>query len=233
MTHLPQLHDELVRAAREHFPAQPTRRRFGRARRSVVLAVAVSLGSVASAGAVLVASGVVGGDPSTTVPRVGGEERSGMTRTRAPRVLAVADLPQTGPIELIGYRMRGYGGRGELLCLDVAQASGSRAGGCDRDLPGRAAGLLGTRAGGVTGPRLAVGATSDDAVASVDVRYRRDGRDEVVRALVMPVEQRLAEEVGSSAFLYYVAELPNDATGAVVVARDSGGNDLWRAAFAV
>ncbi len=153
-----------------------------------------------------------------------------MTRTRAPRVLAVAKLERTGRVELIGYRMRGYGGRDDLLCLDLAGRGGERAGGCDAGLPGRAAGTLALGTGGVEMPRLAVGVVTD-AVDAVELRYSRDGRTDVAKAVLLNVSPSLARDVGTEAFTYYIAELPSEATGAVAVGRDGDGDSIWRAAF--
>jgi len=230
MTLLPQLQDELVASARQHFAPHPEHRWTAHSRRFTLLAVSVLLTSVTTASAVLLATGVVGGAPSRPVPRVGSEERSGMARTRAPRVLAVAQVPLTGRIELIGYRTRGFGGHGELLCLDLAQATGTTSGACDSSLPPRAAGLVGTGSRGTRRPRLAVGATTEDA-QSVDVFYDHAGRHMVAKALLLPVTRELAAGVGTSAFTYYLAEVPADAKRFAAVARDSMGRKLWRAAF--
>jgi len=231
VTRIPALRDELVEAAERHFEPVPQRRGSKRARKSLLLAAAFTIGTVGTAGAVLSVTGVVGQDPSRPVPAVRAEERSGMTRTRAPRLLAVGVLPNTGRVELVGYRMRGYAGRGELLCLDIAQPDGRRAGGCDNGLPGRAAGTLPSGSGPSEERRqLAVGATSEPA-SSVTVTYKTGERRASAKALLLPVSEGPASSVGISAFVYYVAELPSGATEAVARAHDERGNALWQAAF--
>lgn len=229
MSILPDLRDELVAAAARPAPRSLVHR-ARRQRRTVMLAAAMTLALSGTAGAVLIAAGVVGGEPTTPVPEVRGEQASGMTRTRAARIVATATLPSSGPIEIVGYTMRGYGGRGELICVDVAMRDGTKAGGCDFGIPARAAGLLGTRVGGSPGPKLAVGATRAPA-SSVDVRFSVAGEQRVRRAEVLNVTEDSAQALGTSPFSYYVAELPAEAEQAVATARDEQGNQIWAHQF--
>lgn len=232
MTHLPDLRDELIAAAARTSPSVPRRGGTRPQRRTLALSVAFTLGLAGTAGAFFVAAGVVGSRPTAPVPAVPAEEASGMTRTRTPRIVATGELPRSGRVELVGYTMRGYSGRGELLCLDVVLQDASRHGGCDRSIPGRAAGLIGTGNARSPGPVLAVGATRQK-IASIDVTFTTGGRRHRQSALLLEVSQEQARRLALAAgsFVYYISELPPRATRAVAVARSSDGEQLWRTRF--
>lgn len=230
MSHLPQLQDELVQAADRHFAAAARPSTLARSRRALVATALLMFGTVGTASAVLVATGVIGGPPSRPVPRVAAEERSGMKRLGGPRTIGIAELPTLGRLELVGYRMRGYGGHGELLCLDVLLlGEESRSGGCDTELPGHAAGIL--AAGGPAGenPRMAVGATAE-RIDSVTVRFIEDGRPKTVAAETITVPADVASALREPPFTYYIAEVPPSVSDWTAEAR-RGGHEVWRASF--
>lgn len=230
MSHLPQLRDELVQAADRHFAATARPSTLARSRRALLAAALLMFGTLGTASAVLVATGVIGGPPSRPVLRVAAEERSGMKRIGEPRTFGIAELPTLGRLELVGYRMRGYGGRGELLCLDVLLLGDeSRSGGCDPELPGRAAGFL--AAGGRAGenPRMAVGATAE-RIDAVTVRFLEDGRPRTVAAETIAVPASVASALREPPFTYYIAEVPPSVSAWTAEARRSG-RTVWRASF--
>ena len=231
MTLLPDLKDELLGAAARRARVGP-RSRGPRSPRALLVTAALTLGVAATAGATLVATGVVGGKPTAPYRRVAGEERVGMRRTHAPLVFGVADLPTTGRVEVVGYTMRGFRGRGELLCVDLALPDGSRGGGCNRGLPARAGGLQGTGSTrDANAPRLASGATRAGGVARIAVRYRVRGRPATASAILIRVPPDLAARLGTRRFLFYVAEIPSAARAVSAAARDARGRTVWRARF--
>lgn len=232
MTLLPNVRDELVAAAaRRAIPGEagPTRRR--RSRRTTALALAFSLTVAGTAGAALVATGVVGGKPSVSYPRIAGEENVGMMRTHAPVVLGVAQMPTVGTVELVGYRMRGYAGRGSLLCVDMVLPSGSKSGGCDSGLPARAHGVVGT---GLTresnAPKLVTGA-ANGGISRVTVHYRLGRRDASATAVLIRVPARVAARLDTKPFVYFIAELPKAARSPIAVAQKPTGAVAWTARF--
>jgi hypothetical protein len=115
MTLLPDVRDELVAAAQRHavhdVARAAPRRRFSR---TFLLAAGLSLTVAGTAGAVLVATGVVGSEPSVPYPRIADEEDAEMVRTHSPVVVGVAQMPTVGRLEVVAYRQRGYKGRGSL-----------------------------------------------------------------------------------------------------------------------
>lgn len=228
MTRLPELRDELAAAAsRRHARALPARR----SGRVVLLAAAVLLALTATAGAVAVLTGVVGGEPSAPYPRIAGEEDAGMVRTKSPVVLAVSRLPSGERVELVGYRMRGLGGKGELLCLDLLRADGTMGGGCDYEVREGVRGLIGTGTTRQPGPTLAVG-LSRSPVAGVDIKYRTaTGRTGTRAATLLRVPAEVARRLGADAFTYYIGELPPRVQTATAVGRDGAGRRLWRSRF--
>lgn len=227
MSRLPAVHDELVSAA--HRRASGAGGLSGRrTRRTLLLAAAITVLLAGTAGAVLVATGREGGAPSVPYPPVEGEERVGMLRTRAPAVLGGGSLPGGGRFELVGYRMRGYAGKGDLLCLDVVVLpKGTSAGGCDSRLR-RARGTIGLGTRAEPGPKLAVGETRTD-VTTVDLRYRTAGTQRSRRAALIEVPTAVAARVGEEPFAVYVGPLPSDARDIVAVAEGRDGRPLWRA----
>lgn len=231
MTLLPEVQSELVAAAeRRAVRSAPrsTRRRSGR---TLLVAATVVLTAAGTASAVLVATGVVGGRPSVPYPRIAGEESSGMVRTRTPVVLGVARLPVTGRVEVVGYTMRGFQGRGTLLCVDLVLPNGSKGGACSRDVPARASGLGGTGdSRNSRAPKLATGAAEPEA-HSVEVRFRRDGSDVTRRAVLVSVTAKVTARLGTRPFGYYLAEVPSSVRSFVAVARTQRGDVLWRARF--
>ena len=231
MTRLPGLRDELVAAARRgrgdhRKPPRP------RSRSWVLLATtAACVATAGTAAAVVVTTGAVGQRPSAPYRPVAAEEQAGMRRERAPVVLATTRLSDGATAQLVGYRMRGYAGRGELLCLDLSVSGGSRGGGCDSKLPGRANGLLGTTdAAGRPVGSVAVGATRSQ-ITKVTVSYRRHGRRARTSALLLPVSSRAAALVGARRFTYYAAELPDAARPITAVALAADGTRRWSASF--
>jgi hypothetical protein len=230
MSHLPQLQDELVRAASSHFATVAKPSALARSRRTLALAALLMFGTVGTASAVLVATGTIGGPPSRPVPSVEAEERSGMKRTDEPRTIGTAELPTLGRLELVGYRMRGYGGHGELLCLDVLLlGDGTRAGGCDHELPGRTAGTLAAGGPAAATPRMAVGSTAEH-IDSISVHFVADGHPMTVAAEIITVPSNVASDLQAPAFTYYVAEIPATATKEIAEAR-LDGKEVWRASF--
>lgn len=222
MSCLPELRDELVAAA-ERSSAARRRSWVPRRRGAALAAVVLGLSAVGTASAVLVETGVLGGAPSRPVPRVVGEEAAGMERVREPRVLGLANVPGVGRVELVGYAMRGYGGKGTLQCLDVAFPDGTRSGGCDASLPGRLAGVLSPGPG--ADRSVAVGATREP-VSRVTVNYT-DERGESGEASA----QLLSVDAGPDAaqFVYYLAPIPVGARALSATALDAGGKHVWTA----
>lgn len=228
MTRLSEVRDELTAAAaRRQVRALPSRRRG----RVVLLAAALALSIAGTAGAVAALTGIVGGKPSAPYPRIGGEEEAGMVRTKSPLVLAVGRLPSGERVELVGYRMRGIGGKGSLLCLDLVRADGTKSGGCNPGVPDRLFGLVGSGTQQAPGPTLAVG-TTRAPVAEVHVRYTtRGGQTGSRTATILPVPARVARRLDAGAFTYYIGELPPRTKGAVAIGRDRSGRELWRSRF--
>ena len=224
---LPELRDELVAAANRMGTGELSHAPGRRSRRALLLAATFALGLTGTAGGVLVATGVVGGEPSVPFPRVSGEEDVGMSRTGAPVVLGVARMPTVGRVEIVGYRMRGYRGRGELLCVDLVLPDGSKGGGCDYGLPARARGLQAT---GTGTPKLAGGAASRE-VARVSVRFRRRGTTQAARARLVRVPAAVAARLRTRPFAYFLAEVPARTRSFVAVARDRRGAVAWTARF--
>lgn len=206
MTILPSLQSDLVAAARRRNLRSRTPRR-------AALLVLVLGTAVAGTATAAVITGVLGGPPRTPVPRVSAEERAGMMRTRDPRVLGRLQLGTSAqPVELIGYRMKGYRGQGSLLCLDLANPNGTRSGGCSPDLPIQRRGLIGRLLGpDPDGPSIAVGATRV-ATRQVTIRYRADGRWREVSAELLQVPKALAAGLQTEPFTYYAAPIPASAS---------------------
>lgn len=228
MTRLPHLRDELVAAAaRLATPVAAPRPR--RARRTWLLAAGFAVLLAGSAGAALLSAGVLGGRPSAPYPRVQAEEETGMARTRQPVVLGAGSLPGGSRFELVGYRMRGYGGRGDLLCLDLLLLPKSTSSGSCGPRSRRALGTIGTGTRDDPGPRLAVGIAAPGVVA-VDVRWRGK-EDDRRRATLVRVPDALAARLKEDPFIYYIAIVPPQARDIVAVALDRDGATLWRAAF--
>jgi hypothetical protein len=224
MTRLPEVRDELVAAAARRAAGSGAARG---ARRSALIAAVLALLVAGTAAAALVATGVVGGAPSVPFARVEGEEALGMRRTAAPVVLGVATLGGGRRVEVVGYRMRGLRGRGELLCIDLlVLPDGRRSGGCADGPPGRATGMTGLGSVEAPGPVLATGATRA-AVRSVAVRFRGGRRP----ATLVPVTPRLAARLRTVPFTFYVAELPPGARPVSATARAPDGAVAWRARF--
>jgi hypothetical protein len=233
MSRIPLLKDELVNAATRMSasPVAARRKPLRASRRALLIAALLLLALVATAGAVAVLTGVVGGPPSAPYPRIGGEERSGMVRTKSPIVLGVADVPGSGRIELVGYHIRGYHGHGELVCVDLALPDGSKSGTCDAGLPGEASGLRGSSATSVPPPRkLATGVGGTD-VARVAVRFDEGAGSGASTAVVMHVPADVGDRLGVGAFTYYIAVIPARARSFVAEASDARGRRLWRAQF--
>lgn len=208
MTILPSLQSDLVTAAGRR------RLRVRGARRMALFAVVFGT-TVAGTAAAAVIAGIIGGPPSRPVPRVAAEEQAGMRRTTEPRLLGRLRLAaDTGAVELIGYRMKGYRGRGSLLCLDLANPDGTRSGGCSPDLPGQRRGLIGRLLGPIPdGPSAAVGVTRTET-RHVTVRYLAAGQWHAVNAKLVRVPASLAATLQTKPFTYYAALIPTSATGA-------------------
>jgi hypothetical protein len=175
MTQLADLERELVAAATRRAPsaegARGRRALLGRPWSTPVVVAFLALAVAATGTAVAALTGVVGGPPTTTFPRVHGEERSGMVRTTDPYVMGVANVAGVARIELVGYRMRGYKGHGILNCLDLALPNGIKGGACDAGLSGEAGGIMGTGAEAGRPINLATG-VGDTDVARVVVHFR-------------------------------------------------------------
>ena len=227
MTVLPGLEEQLTRAAaRRSVPVRSGQTR--RSGRTILLAAALVLVLGATAGAVLVGTGVVGGAPSAPYPRLTGEEQAGMKRTSTPVVLAVRGIAGVGRVEVVGYRMQGYRGRGELLCLDVALSDGRRSGGCRSDMPGHVVGRSGTglRHGVGSSPDLILGATRAPVT---QVEIRRPSGTLVVAVPLAPIGAELARRLQTEPMRLYVAPVPPGSRGLVAVGRAASGRAVWRA----
>lgn len=232
MTLLPDVRDELVAAAQRHAVHDVARaapkRRFSR---TFLLAAGLSLTLAGTAGAVLVATGVVGSKPSVPYPRIAGEEDAGMVRTHSPVVLGVAQMPTVGRLEVVAYRQRGYKGRGSLLCVDIVLPQGNKSGGCNPGIPGRAFGITGmgsTRDSNA--PKIASGAAST-AVDRVTLRYQLNGRAGSSPAILIRVRPKLAAQLDTRPFAYFLAEVPRAARSLVAVARNASGDIAWTARY--
>jgi hypothetical protein len=231
MSRIPALKGELVAAAgrRSNSPREQRRGPARTSRRALLIAALILLVLAASAGAVL--TGVVGGSPTAPFPRIAGEERSGMVRTRSPLVLGVADIPDVGHVELVGYRMRGYHGQDELTCFDLALPDGSKSGACGVGLPGEAAGIQGlSPASGAPSKKLAMGLGGAE-VDSVVVRFGVGDRRGSSAAVVMHVPASVGNRLGAGAFAYYIGVIPAGARDVVAEASDAHGSALWRGRF--
>ena len=226
MTRVPDLRDELVAAAARQADSS---HRANRTVRALALAAILAVAVATSAAGVLRVTGVLGGDPSAPYPPVPGEEDVGMVRERRPVILGITTLPRSGRVELVGYRIRGFQGRGELLCVDLVFADRTKSGACDRRLPRRASGTPTVSTARGTS-KLALGAF-DGVADRVDVAYRHGARSRVRRATVIEITATPAARVGASAFSYYIAELPPSARPTMAIARTASGRPLWRARF--
>ena len=231
MTLLPDLQRELVRTAERRAAAPSPRPARRRPWHTALLAAAITATVAGTAGAVLVETGVVGGEPSVPYPRVEGEERVGMTRTHAPVVLGVATMPTVGRVEVVGYRMRGLRGRRSLLCVDLVLPNRNKGGGCTYGPPPRAFGVQGTGLSrNSDAPKLVTGAASR-RVERVTVRYRVGGRRAASAAVLVRVPATVATRLDANPFVFFVAELPDAARSPVAIARDRDGDVAWAARF--
>ena len=228
MTLLPDVQRELVRAAERRASAPSPRPARRPPWHTALLAAAITATVAGTAGAVLVETGVVGGEPSVPYPRVPGEERVGMERTSAPRVLGVVTVRGVGRVEVVGYRMRGYGGRGRLLCLDLVLPDRRTSGSCSPGPPPRVAGRTSTRlTRDDVGPDLILGSAAT-SVHSVVVRDRGSS-DPGVTAQMIALAGPVARRLRVRPFKLYVAALASDRRRLTTVARAPDGEVIWQA----
>jgi hypothetical protein len=222
VTNIPALKHELVEAKRR------LRRRSRRLpRRTAALAACIVVVVSGTAGAVLMTTGTIGGEPSAPY---GSTPPEGALRYGAAPVVLAVGHGEGWSFEVVGYRLGERGENSTDLCLDVVLIDGrSRStSGCFTPT-GRAQGTI-VGPAGVT----VVGATSQD-VASVDVRDVRDGHQVASAAVPARAEDReVLSRVGvSDPFTLYVARLPAGARRVQAIAKSPAGEQVWTAEFRV
>ncbi len=222
--------DSLARSARRAVAAarrqQQAPERKRRSLRVWVLSAFFTLGATATAGAVALVTGVVGGEPS--VP-YGKKDEFGHTFPRRAIVIATSEV-SSGRIEVAGYRMKRHSGAGSDLCIDIALPDTSRGGSCGAGIPRKAAGYQGTGSMDAPGPVLVTGATRD-AVQRIAVRYKSPKGNGTRAAQLFEVSGQVADHLKTKPFIFYIAEIPPRARPKTAVARESNGAVAWRARF--
>ncbi len=233
MTRLPELRDELVAAAARQQQA-PVRKR--RSLRVWSLSALFTFGAAATAGAVAVAVGVVGGQP--TAP-YGGVDEQGRAQPTKEIVIATGEV-SSGRIEIVAYREKIEGEEESLLCFspDIVADAPYGGGSCGRpqemldgdvysygemDDP-----LASGRA--KSAPTLVDGALTRRNVKRITVRYEtRRKRGGVSRAQLFPISVAIARRLDVKPFTFYLAEIPHNARPTTGVAFAPHRTVLWRA----
>lgn len=222
----PALLTELESAAVRQAERRRRRRPFGL--RGSALLAGMLVVSTSSAGAVLVARGVVGGEPTARYGSDAPEANSGMPLHYGSRpvLLGGAQLPAGRRFELVGYQLRSK--FGSNLCLDIRFEPDGTGEGCANDSEQAQGTTLG---GSLHNDGHVTGATEAD-IARVEVRYRsRSGRSRSSAALahIGAGPARLAGI--DAAFGFYVAPVPYDAHDITAVAYAADGRRRWTAVF--